>query len=147
MSEKLITLKTFPFPNQAYIIKGKLESEGIFCFLKNELTAQVTGLNFSSVGGIDLQVMEKDLEKATEILNSSEILNNNSENNNFDRKENEIICPFCNSNEVSKQKKAGWWFFIFAITIGLFLPILNTEYHCFNCGKDFKLDEEGNLKT
>ena len=41
MSTQLITIYTFNYPHEAYIIKGRLESEGIICFLKDEMTIQI----------------------------------------------------------------------------------------------------------
>ncbi len=66
--QKLITIYTFTLPHQAYIIKGKLESEGIYCFLRDELTVQVDNFYSNAVGGVKLQVNAKDVKEAVEIL-------------------------------------------------------------------------------
>ncbi len=66
--EKLITLTTFEYPQESYIIKSKLESENIYVFLKDELTVQSDNFVSQAIGGVKLQVFEKDVEKATEIL-------------------------------------------------------------------------------
>ncbi len=66
--EKLITLTTFEYPHESYIIKSKLESEGIYVFLKDELTIQADNFVSNAIGGVKLQVRENDVDKATEIL-------------------------------------------------------------------------------
>lgn len=63
-----ITLKTFTYPSEAYILRGKLESEGISCFLQDELTVQSNPLYSNAVGGVKLQVKEADLSEATSIM-------------------------------------------------------------------------------
>jgi len=54
--------------HELLVDRSKLESFGIECFTKDEMTSQV--LNFYShlKGGIQLQVRKSDLQKAREIL-------------------------------------------------------------------------------
>jgi len=56
------------YPQQLWIIKGKLESEGIECFVKDELTVQSYNLYSNAVGGVKLQVLQQDAERAVELL-------------------------------------------------------------------------------
>ena len=62
---RVVTLAMFSYPAEAYILKSKLEAEGIWAFVANVETSIVYG---SGIGGIKLQVKEKDAEKAREIL-------------------------------------------------------------------------------
>lgn len=66
--DTFITVKTFTLPQQAYIIKGRLESEGIRCFLQDELTVQTMNFYSNTIGGVKLQVREEDLSDAVMIL-------------------------------------------------------------------------------
>lgn len=66
-----ITVAIFQYPHEAYVIKGRLESEGIEVFLQDELTVQTYNFISNAVGGIKLQVKESDIEKATSILKSA----------------------------------------------------------------------------
>jgi hypothetical protein len=63
-----ITILTFTYPQEAYIVKAKLESEGIKSFIKDELTAQVNNLYSNAIGGVKVQVQEIDLDRAFKIL-------------------------------------------------------------------------------
>lgn len=63
-----ITVLTSQQPIQLAIIHGRLESEGIECFIMDELTIQVQPFYSNAIGGAKLQVHEKDLELANEIL-------------------------------------------------------------------------------
>lgn len=66
--DTLVTVKTFSLPQQAYIIKGRLESEGIPCFLQDELTVQTMNFYSNTIGGVKLQVRVQDLSDAVMIL-------------------------------------------------------------------------------
>jgi len=70
MTDNLITILTFTYPQELAIVRGRLESEGIECFVQDELTVQVNLLYSNAIGGIKLQVRESDAAKALEILKS-----------------------------------------------------------------------------
>ncbi len=66
--DKFITVLTFTYPQEVAIVRGRLESEGIECFVKDEFMAQVYHFYSAAIGGVKLQVKESDLAKAVEIL-------------------------------------------------------------------------------
>jgi len=66
--DKWVTVLVTSLPQQLWIIRGRLESEGIPCFIKDELTVQSYNFYSNAVGGVKLQVLEKDAEKAVQIL-------------------------------------------------------------------------------
>ena len=68
--EELITIKTYTYPHEVYVERGKLESEGIQTFLKDEATVQVYNFYSNAVGGVKLQVFADDAERAIAILNN-----------------------------------------------------------------------------
>lgn len=63
-----ITLLTFTHPSEVLILRGRLEAEGIKCFIQNEETVQMNPLYANAVGGIALQVQEHDVHKAVTLL-------------------------------------------------------------------------------
>ena len=63
--DNLVTLKTFTYPSEVDVLRAQLESEGIECFVQDELTALVYPF---AVGGVRLQIRESDIDKAKEIL-------------------------------------------------------------------------------
>jgi hypothetical protein len=62
---KLITIRKSNIEPELSILRSKLESEGIACFMKNELTTQI--MNFLPSFEIELQIRDSDLDKAKEI--------------------------------------------------------------------------------
>ena len=69
---KLVTVATFGDPFSGNLAKGKLESEGIECFIASE---HRLGRSFGAggmLGPIELQVNESDIERADKLLQESE---------------------------------------------------------------------------
>jgi hypothetical protein len=72
----LITLRTFEYPLEITLLKSMLEDSGIPVFVKDEFTILMNPLYSNAIGGIKLQVLEEDIEKATEVLKDYESENN-----------------------------------------------------------------------
>jgi hypothetical protein len=66
---KFVTIKQSHYPSDLMVLKTKLESEGIPCRLKNELTTQV--LSHLATFYAELQVPESYLEQALKIIRES----------------------------------------------------------------------------
>ncbi|MCB0815532.1 MAG: DUF2007 domain-containing protein [Flavobacteriales bacterium] len=66
--DALVTVAAFTLPSDLVIARGRLESEGIECSLKDELTVQVHNLYSNAVGGVKLQVRVEDAGRARALL-------------------------------------------------------------------------------
>lgn len=139
-----ITIDTYMFPQDAYMAKNVLEAEELPVFLKDEFSVQVNNFYSNALGGVKLQVKEEDKEKALEILRDAGFLSTengmtpkNHKKESFQKKFSKI-CPYCDSQEVSPKKRLG---LLFAISyfIGVALPFAKSTYHCFDCGKEWKI--------
>ena len=148
--EKFITVLTVTYGHEVAVIRGRLESEGITCFVQDELTVQVNPFYSNAIGGVKLQVSSKDLSRAIEILKEvGYIEGENSAASNepscMDKHSNkqqivfETICPICGSEDVVKTKKAGWFFLITSLLFVFPTPFFRRKYYCFNCKHEFKL--------
>ena len=67
-----IPLRSFDNYVDAHIIMGRLNEEGINCWLKDENIATITAFLSNAMGGIKLMVAESQIERATEILHATE---------------------------------------------------------------------------
>ncbi len=67
MPDKLITIATYDSVAEAGLVRSRLEAEGIPAFLADE---ESMGLNFIgfAIGGVKLQVLERDAEHARILL-------------------------------------------------------------------------------
>ena len=72
--DKMITVATFHLPQDAYIIRARLESEGIFCFLKDEVAVQSHNFISNAIGGVKLQVHEADVTRVLPILEEAGLI-------------------------------------------------------------------------
>jgi hypothetical protein len=68
MSQNLVTIATFSFPQEAYIFKAKLESQGIQSYIEDEYIVTMMWLYSAAVGGVKLKVSESDEARAIEII-------------------------------------------------------------------------------
>ena len=62
----LITLKKSHIESELSVLRSQLEAAGIRCFLRNEMTAQI--INFMPSFEVELQIDDKDLESARQIM-------------------------------------------------------------------------------
>ena len=143
--DKIVVYKTFTDPNNAHIVKGLLDSYGIECFLSDENIVTLNAMYSLAVGGVKLNVFEKDLDRISEILESENgAADEAMENENEEAK---IICPHCHSSNVSfggsVKKKFGFsTVVIFSVITSFLLMVypfrMRKVYHCFGCGHEFK---------
>lgn len=127
---EFLPVSTYDNYVSAHIALGRLEEDGIKCWLKDENTVTIDPILTNAVGGIKLMVAATQLERAAGILRA---IDNESKSMN--------PCPQCGSLNielVTTPRKASNWLSVLA---GLFvtnyaLPI-DKVYHCFNCGHEF----------
>ncbi len=65
--DRMVEIARFTYPSEAGPLMALLESEGIECYLRNELTAQIMA-GYADVGGARVEILEKDLPRALEIM-------------------------------------------------------------------------------
>jgi len=115
----------------ANIIMGRLEEEGIQCWLKDENTVTIDPILTNAIGGIKLMVPDAQAERAFELLKKfrSEI-------------KAEIKCPRCGSDNVeyvtTPRKTSNWLGAIIGFFITSYALSTDYVYHCFNCGFEFE---------
>lgn len=126
-------LKSFQYSSETYIYKGKLESEGIEVFLKDNNIVDANPLYSTAVNGVKLFVKTEDLEKSIEVLKS---INEFSLDENL----NSINCPKCQSTRIEmytsvkdiKSLVSFLLFFLFSMP-----TILKHKYKCRDCNFEF----------
>ncbi len=118
--QEFYTLGSFEYVADVQIIKGKLESEGIPVFLRDENTLNSDPLISNAIGGVKLQVYTSDMEKALKIYN--EIRNYAIDDNG-----NPIVCPNC------KAEKSEVYYDRKTIFYKLFPFFEKRKYKCLNC--------------
>ena len=124
MHEKLITLITYTYTTEAYVLVAKLEAEGISCHITNENLLSTQQFLSNAVGGLDVQVPEKDFEQAKEILKNMQAASAPPESlANY--KKVLVYCPQCESTNVFRKK-------------GSFFSFGAKEHVCSDCFHTWK---------
>jgi len=121
MENTFYHLASFEYVADVQIVKGKLASEGIPVFLRDENTLNSDPLISNAIGGVKLQVYSRDKERALKIYN--EIRAYAIDNNG-----NPIVCPNC------KASKSEAYYRNKGFLNKLFPFFEKRKYKCLNCG-------------
>lgn len=137
----LILLKTLDDSISAHILKTRLESEGIPCFIHDENIVTLNPLYNFAVGGVKLMVNKSDLEKAIQVLKDID------ETPYTDEKDKEIRCPNCQSTELyadfkSMKNPAGVLAAITSFLLVVFPFYYKSVYRCKKCGTEFNVKKK-----
>lgn len=129
MAQNLITLTTYTYNTEAFVLVAKLEAEGIKSFLKNEHLLSTQQFLSNAVGGLEVQVAEEDLEKARAILKSMELEKTAAEELPAGLTKGYakvlVYCPECESSHVYRKK-------------GSFFSLGAKEHVCADCHHKWK---------
>lgn len=134
---ELVTVRTFDNSIQAHLLKSKLESEGITCYLFDENIVGLNPLYNITIGGIKLKINKFDMDKASLIIqevDQSKLTNDQGES---------LKCPNCHSEEIYSGFKSmkgikGILSVIISFLLVVFPIYLKTVKKCKECGYEFK---------
>lgn len=132
-----ITLRTFDNSIETHILKSKLESEGIRCYIFDEHIVTMNPLFNQTVGGIKLRIAATDLERAQVILNQIDEVEVKSEDGTI------VNCPKCGSNSYYSGYKSmkgtkGILSIVISFLFLVFPVYFKTLKKCKSCGHEFK---------
>ena len=131
---EFVLAATFDNYMNAHLVLGRLQSEDINCWLKDENTVTIDPILTNAVGGIKLMVAQSQIQQALQLIQTDQ-----------QEYKQQHPCPKCGSSNievVSTPRKAGNWLGTIAnlvLNAGAPMPI-NKVYHCFNCGNEYELE-------
>lgn len=128
----IVRLLTCDNAIEAHLIKGRLNNEGIDCYITNENIATLKPAYNDLLGfGVEIMIKEDDLVRACELLTDK-----------FEPEKPITICPFCGSNRIGIGYVKNKIFMYLRILLAMFLvrPLgnVNTKYYCKQCKKEIK---------
>lgn len=118
----------------AHIAKGRLESEGIRVFVANEHHVWANWLFSNALGGVEVQVLAEDEERAREILQQV----NEGYFADADPEEEALLCPQCGSDEIKEKKTSRKVAFLTLFIFQIPLAFRRNNYYCLKCGQGWK---------
>lgn len=119
--EKFYTLGAFEYPADVQVIKGRLEADGIYVFLRDENLLNTDPLASQAIGGVKLQVYTRDKERAIAIYDEFRRYA-------LDEAGNPVICPNC------KAQRSEAYYARKGIFHKLFPFFEKKKYRCLKCG-------------
>jgi predicted RNA-binding Zn-ribbon protein involved in translation (DUF1610 family) len=125
---------TYQYSSEAIIIKGKLESEGIEVFMRDNNTVDANPLYSNAIGGVKLFVNSNDYFKAKDIISqvSQYSLDDNSKL---------LKCPNCGAEQIdmvtSIKDFKSLFAFILSSLLGSLPFYLKHKYKCNKCNFEF----------
>lgn len=134
---KLITLQIFDNPIDLHLLKAKLESEGIRCYVFDEHTVALNPLMSQGIGGIKLKIDENDAEKALLILQKTQV------EATLDDRGERRTCPKCGSidlyvNYKSMKGTKGFLSMVVMFAFVVFPFYYKNVFKCKKCNYEFK---------
>lgn len=152
--QEWVTLMTFTYPHESYVIRGVLQAAGIETFLKDEITVQVDNFLSNAVGGIQLQVISGQVDNAREVLMLNGYLDDKGKPV-VEKKHVEVLdmeqqdgtlCPFCKSENTTETKTASMVTVISLLLFRLPLPVFKKDNYCFDCESSWKYKKVKKMK-
>lgn len=131
MEENFKLVRRFQYSSEAQIFSGKLESEGIKIYLRDNNIVDSNPIWSNAVGGVKLFVKSEDFERANLILSDISQFS-------FDENNKLIKCPNCGAEEIemvtSIKDLKTFFAFIFSL---LFILIPFYSRHRYKCKFEF----------
>ena len=130
-----VLVQTYDNYISAHIAMGRLQEDGINCWLKDENTVTINPMLTNAIGGIKLMVETTQAERAATILKELEV-----------QYKETITCPRCGSHNIefvsTPRKATNWIMAIFGYSFGNFALSAEKVNHCFDCGKEFPPEDK-----
>ena len=133
---EFVTVSSFSNYIDAHIMLGRLQEEGIRCWLKDENLATLYPIWTNATGGIKLMVASIQVNEAKNLLRLFE-----------EEKRSRYSCPKCNSSNIelisSNRDPANWLSVILGFLVFSYAMATRT-WRCFDCSAEFKEPRENN---
>lgn len=136
-------VQTFMFPQDAYMAKAYIESEGIPVLLQDEMTTQVYSLYSNAIGGVKLLVRDQDVAEALRLLGEGGyIVSSQTEPEEewvwVEKTEDTSHCPFCHSENIAKVRSVNIVALVLYFLLGILFPLFRPIWKCYDCEKAWK---------
>ena len=120
----MITVGTFSKPEEAHLLRVRLEAGGVKAFVEDEYMVQMDWLYSNAIGGVRVQVAEEDVEAAKQILNESPVPDDDP---------NMAKCPKCGSTDSAPDELPRRLSFLALLLLQFPLLFSKTRWKCKAC--------------
>jgi len=137
--DTVVTLWRYRDLPEALVARAKLEADGIECFLANENVIRLNWFWSNAMGGLKLQLLEENAERAMEILAQEIPASFSAEEIGEEYKQ--PICPNCGSLDVSFEEYNKVTLVVLWL-LSLPVPIRKNRWQCEDCHVEWKEKDE-----
>jgi len=67
MEERMVEIARFTYPSEAQTLVALLKSEGIDCYIRNEVSSQIMA-GYVDIGGARVELLESEVPRALEVM-------------------------------------------------------------------------------
>lgn len=128
MPGRLVTLQSYAMPWQADLAGARLAAEGIPFFLKDAHTVSINWLYSTALGGVKLQVLDADADRARAVLAALD-------SDPLPPEETTPLhCPRCRGELLQKVVRGRLWSLLAWVFLGLPLLWPWRRLKCLACG-------------
>lgn len=133
----MITLAQFSKPEEAQLLRLRLEAGGVPAFIQDENIVNLNWLLSNAVGGVRVEIFDGDLEAAEEILAEPPL----------DETPTRIECPRCGSHKTTIDEFPRKLAFLSLIILGFPILFSGRRWSCSECGHNWKAELEMNRSS
>jgi hypothetical protein len=127
----MITIARFSKPEDAHLLRLRLEAGGVPAYVQDENTVQVIWYCSNAIGGVSVQIPDDSLAAATEIIEENPPANLLDEMQAADWP----VCPTCGSSQTAPDEFPRRASFLTVMLAGFPLPISKTRWKCSACAR------------
>ena len=120
----MTTIATFTLPEDAYLLRMRLESVGIEAFIQDETFIQMDILYSNAVGGVRVQVADEDVSAVHEFL---------AEDAGISPEADEPRCPKCGSTAIETERFSRRFAYLSFLFLGLPVLLFRRRSRCAHC--------------
>jgi hypothetical protein len=124
----LLLVASFSKPEDAHLLRLRLEAGGVPAHVQDENTIQMDWLLSNAIGGVRVMVEEEDADRVREILAEEPV-----EGADSDRP----ACPDCLSTHTAPDEGPRRFAFLTLATVGFPLFLHKHRWKCTDCGRSW----------
>ena len=125
------TIAAFSTPDEAHLLRSRLEAAGIPAFIRDEHTVQMDWLYSNAIGGVRVETADRDEALAREFLAAAAPAP--------PEPAVAVLCPACGSaNTVHEDLPRRWALFTILI-LSFPMPFGRSSWKCADCRRSFRV--------
>ncbi len=122
----MITVASFSKPEEAHLLKLRLEAGGVSAYVQDENLIQMNWMYSNAIGGVRVQIADEDADQAREILQEPPATPHSA---------GMPACPKCSSTDTAPDELPRRLSFLTLLLAGFPFMISTTRWRCSTCNQ------------